>query len=230
MILTILDTETTGLDHEKNDVVEIGIVNFDTDENEIITSESILVCPKTFDDFEKTVPIHGIKKSLIDKHGIYFEEAVRKVKSYITPKTVMVAHNAEFDRGWFKKENEIFNLPWVCTKEDVKWPEHVSNNHLISIAIAHGVAVISAHRALEDCLTIARLLKRVGENHDLNKMITLAMRPKGIFVANVSFAEKDLAKESGFKWIAEKKVWQKRMFLDDVDSLKFPVIKVQEVL
>ena len=115
MILTILDTETTGLDHEKNDVIEIGIVNFDTDENEIITSESILVCPKVFDDFEKTVPIHGIQKSLIDKYGIYFEEAVQKVKSHITPKTVMVAHNAEFDRGWFKSEKEIFGLPWICT-------------------------------------------------------------------------------------------------------------------
>lgn len=226
MILTIIDTETTGLDHEKNDVIEIGIVNFDTDENEIITSESILVCPKVFDDFEKTVPIHGIQKSLIDKYGIYFEEAVQKVKSHITPKTVMVAHNAEFDRGWFKSEKEIFGLPWICTKDDVKWPEHLSNNHLISVAIAHGVPVVSAHRALEDCLTIARLLKRVGEKHNLSEMLTLAMRPKAIFVADVPYAQKDLAKEAGFRWVPEKKVWQKRMFLDDVASLKFKVTKI----
>ncbi len=229
MILTILDTETTGLDHDKNDVVEIGIVNFDTDENEIITSESILVYPKTFDEFEKTVPIHGIQKSLIVKYGIFFEEAVRKIKSHLTPNTVIVAHNAEFDRGWFKSENEIFNLPWVCTKEDVKWPEYLPNNHLISVAIAHGVAVVSAHRALEDCLTIARLLRRVGEKHSLNEMIKLAMRPKALFMANVSYAEKDLAKNAGFKWIPEKKSWEKRMFLDDVNLLKFSVNKIKDL-
>jgi DNA polymerase-3 subunit epsilon len=53
------------------------------------------------------------------------------------------------------------------------------------------------HRALNDCLLIAALFDRAD---DLQSLFEFAMRPKAMFVALVSYDDRDLAKKAGFRW------------------------------
>ena len=147
----------------------------------------------------------------------------------MTHADVVLAHRAEFDKSFLEASegfNEIWGgapaKPWVCTKFHVAWPGAKSGEHLVHLALAYGVGVLAAHRALTDCDTIARILTRVKEQgHDLQALIGDAMKPRQRVQALVSFEQKDLAKEAGFAWDPQGKRWTRECTADEVLKLKF---------
>jgi DNA polymerase-3 subunit epsilon len=112
--------------------------------------------------------------------------------------------------------------------DDVTWPRASTSQSLIAIALAHGVGVSHAHRALTDCDILARLLERVAETHDVEAMLVKAMRPKKKYRAMVSFDTNQLAKERGFRWSPEEKIWWRKFVPEDVPGLQLP-FELQEV-
>jgi DNA polymerase III epsilon subunit-like protein len=94
-------------------------------------------------------------------------------------------------------------LKWLCTLVDFTFPQQTrQGENLVHLALNHGIAVSSAHRALTDCQLIAALFDRMD---DLEGMINKADRPKALYKAQVPFEKKYLAKAAGFKWNADKK-------------------------
>jgi len=67
---------------------------------------------------------------------------------------------------------------------------------------------------------IAALFDR-AEN--LEEMITQASRPKAMFVAMVSYDDRQLAKDAGFKWDGQSKQWTRKMVIEEASVLGFPV-------
>jgi len=95
--------------------------------------------------------------------------------------------------------------------------------NLVHLALAHGIGVSLAHRALADCQLIAALFDRMD---DLQSMFRWAMRPKGRFVAQVSYDDRNIAKEHGFRWLPERKTWERTMAISDTELLPFAVKQV----
>jgi DNA polymerase-3 subunit epsilon len=94
-------------------------------------------------------------------------------------------------------------------------------------ATAIEVACASAHRAMADCDLLARLFTRVAEmGADLDDMLAHGLRPKATFQALVSYESNHLAKTAGFRWNAEKRVWARKMAIEDAAALPF---KVREI-
>lgn len=223
MKLSILDTETTGLDPRKDFLIEVAVVNFDTQIKDIIDCRSLVInqdLPADIDGFEYAQGVHGISRETLENYGHTMANAEGLILEAVLRSDAILAHNAEFDRQWLVNTG-IHDMPWVCTQNDIKWPRIEHGKSLAATALAHGVGIVSAHRAIEDCLTIARLLKRVAESQDLDAMIAHAMRPKAKFKALVGFADKELAKRAGFRWDAEQKIWSRTMAIDDVAGLPF---------
>jgi DNA polymerase-3 subunit epsilon len=100
----------------------------------------------------------------------------------------------------------------------------------VSIALAHGVAVTSAHRAINDCLLLARLLERVDEDVDdlLHLALQRASRPKAEFIARTAYKDKDLVKAAGFHWNGT--VWSRYMAVEDAEKLPFDVVTVEKAI
>lgn len=149
---------------------------------------------------------------------------------------LIVAHNAEFDKKWFGiaiKGRSVLPtlrnangqpLSWVCTCSDFEWPHQIrSGQSLVELALAHGIGVSTNHRALTDCQLIAALFDRM---ENLQAMFDRALRPKACFKALVSYDEKDLAKQAGFKWLAERKSWERIMAVEDTKELPFKVKQI----
>jgi DNA polymerase-3 subunit epsilon len=142
-----------------------------------------------------------------------------------------MAHRADFDRGFIAADAPKLaaRLPWVCSKYDVEWPSCKVGASCVEMALSHGVPVVSAHRALTDCMLIASTLAEVSKAHDVEAMIRLAMRPRALFaVADRSFDEtrNTQARELGFKFNRPEKRWEKRMSVDATEGLPFAVEEV----
>lgn len=216
----ILDTETSGLD-DSAELIEIGAILYSVT-NQCSLIEFAALLPATSNDAE---PINRIKVAALREMSIIGEKT-SFLLDLINASDCLVAHNAEFDAGVLKRWSQFFgaDLPWLCTMSDFKWPLATrEQGSLINLALDHGIGVASAHRALTDCRLISALFDRMG---DLQGMFRVAMRPKAIFQALVSYDDREKAKQAGFKWNGSDKTWTRSLALEDAEQLEFPVRKV----
>lgn len=136
---------------------------------------------------------------------------------------VILAHRSDFDRSFVPLSIRDAK-PWVCTKFHVQWPKGKLGDALVPLALAHGVGVVHAHRAMSDCDTLARILTRVHEmGNSLPELIVKAMRPRKRVVALVSYDDREKAKQAGFAWDPQKREWWRDMPVEEIGGLGFEV-------
>jgi DNA polymerase-3 subunit epsilon len=151
-----------------------------------------------------------------------------KVAGYIAAAHYVAAHRAEFDRGFVepavRSAGYTIATTWVCTKTDFDWPGVGRGDHLTHLALAYGLGVASAHRAMADVDAMARILSRVHEmGHPLVDLFKRAARPKKRFVAMVPYEQRQLAKDAGFLWNDKARQWERSMPPEDTTNLGFRV-------
>lgn len=213
----IVDTETTGFESE-DEVIEIAAVVYDLNHKAMTSAWSTtLQTERPNGAFE----VNGIPDGI----GLTQRSSAATHLSRLAMScSVIVAHNAEFDRGWLP---EIASCEWVCSFHDMVWP--VRPGKLVEMALAMGLGVASAHRALDDCLTLVRMMDRLGETRDLrewmDECLVRAREPKLRVVANVPFAQREMPKAAGFRWDAQAKQWWKQMRASELAAatFEFPV-------
>ncbi len=218
----LLDLETTGIDPKVDRVVEIGMVLYSLEFHTILRCMSAVVDAGIGN---AAVAVNGIPATAL-VGGLSEADAFGYVQEWMACADVVLAHNAAFDLS-FLPEALRTTLPVVCTMSDVQWPRSCSSKGLTAIALAHGLGISHAHRALTDCLTIARLLERAHElGADIQAMLARAMVPKSRFVALVSYDNRGEAKSAGFQWDPLRKVWHRMMVPSDAAKLPFAVREV----
>lgn len=221
----IIDTETNGLE-DTAQVIEVGAVLYSV-ENQCSLQEMSTLLPALKNAAE---PINRIKVTALAEIELTrcVSFAMELLFAMSKAADVYVAHNSEFDSKKVFGDTRFLplaSLPWVCTMSDFKWPLATKEQgSLINIALDHGVGVASAHRALTDCRLIAALFDRMA---DLPAMFEVAMRPKGLFQACVSYDDRELAKQAGFRWYPESKQWKRSMAIADTHALPFRVAQIE---
>lgn len=212
----IVDTETNGLDPSVHDVIEVGAVLWSVEHSCMVEVYSGLRGAKHND----AAHVNGIKPVLL-AHA--HDEALDTVRAMANDVDAYVAHNAEFDAA-FLAPFGFRDKPWICTIEDFLWPVKSSSMSLVSVALAHGVGVVAAHRAVNDCLIIARLFERLGDAAPrlISEGYRRAIRPKATVIAKVDYKHRNKAKDVGFRWDDQGKRWWRRMAIEDAKELPFP--------
>ena len=97
----VLDTETTGLDHENGDrIVEIGIVELN---NHIKTGKIFhyYINPERVSDI-KAEKIHGLSKEFLSDK-LKFSEIAEELVEFMSDSNIII-HNAKFDLGFLNAE------------------------------------------------------------------------------------------------------------------------------
>lgn len=218
----IIDTETSGLTDD-DEIIEIGCVLYSV-KNQCSLLEFSTLLPARKNDAES---INRIKVAALDEMSTVGEKT-SIIVDLLSVTDCFVAHNAEFDRAVLSRWSQFFGdgIPWLCTMADFKWPQATrEQGSLINLALDHGVGVASAHRALTDCRLIASLFDRMP---GLQSMFEVAMRPKGLFQAMVSYDDRELAKQAGFKWNGVNKSWTRQLALEDAEKLVFSVRRLDQ--
>jgi len=221
--ILILDTETTGLDNENDDCLEVGSILFNVKSRSVLAQQSFLL-PVDINNAEK---INNIPAE-ITRLPQPLSEAIKYFESLVRVSDVIVAHNAEFDKKWFglNKLPQI-EKQWICSMDDITWPadrQLKTRPSVRDLALAYGVPVWNAHRALTDCIYLSEVFKRCSE---LEKLLIRALEPKVLLRAEISYEERHLAKKAGFRWNdAIKGAWSRKMSHRDMQKLEFPVHEV----
>jgi DNA polymerase III subunit epsilon len=221
MLLLILDTETTGLDPAHGELIEIAAILYSVDQQCVLQQVSTLLPIEA--ETNAAEFINQISVSAAQATDKTIADAIcRLINLWGKQADHLVAHNAEFDRKWMENHpflGELYGREWLCSCHDFTWPkQHRSGQKLIDLALAHGIGVSSAHRALTDCQLIAALFDRLP---DLAQRIDRAASPKHLVQALVSYDDRHLAKEAGFTWSAKEKQWVRRLTLTEIDQLPF---------
>ena len=104
--IVVFDTETTGLDPRRDEVISIGAVKVRN--NRIVTSETFEIFLKTTQTISKeSIEIHGIRPCDLD-HAIEPKEGIRKFLEFIGPRP-LVGYYLEFDVAMINR----YLKPWL---------------------------------------------------------------------------------------------------------------------
>ena len=222
-IFSIIDTETTGLDSQKDHCLEGGAILFHVSTRSVLAQQSFLL-PVEVNGAE---PINRIPAE-ITRLSQPWQEGLRLFQALLASADLIVAHNASFDRQWFGKAPlPSINKPWICSMEDINWPSELNLKNRPSVrdlALAYEVPVWSAHRALTDCIYLAEVLRRCL---DLETLLIHALEPRLLMRANVSYEDRHLAKNAGFRWNDPiRGAWTRRLSQREIKGLLFAVEEV----
>lgn len=218
--LLIVDTETSGLDPASGKCLEVGAVLFDVPHRAVLSQLSFLL-PASANPARH---VNGIDPA-VTRLEQPWRQSLQMLAAMVSGADAVLAHNAAFDRQWFGIEPlPALDLPWICSMDDIRWPDdrHLKPRPSVqALALAYGVPVWAAHRALTDCIYLVQVLERCEQ---LEQLLVEAQEPRQLFCAQLPYAERFRAKQAGFRWndpVAG--AWSRRLSEREARSLPFPV-------
>jgi len=218
--ILILDTETTGLDENKDDVIEIGCILFNVSSRSVLSQVSFMF-PVSTNDAEA---INGISAEVSNIHQPW-EDGLNFFLKLVDCADIIVAHNVEFDKKWFGKGRlPELDKNWVCSLEDINWSFKKTlkaRPSVTDLALSFSIPVWSLHRALSDCFYLAEVFKKC---ENLESMLVKATEPRFLYKALVNYEERFLAKKAGFRWNSPiEGAWTRKLTVEQALDLDFKV-------
>jgi DNA polymerase-3 subunit epsilon len=223
--LLLLDTETTALSPAEGQCLEVGAVLFHVPSRTVLSQVSFLL-PAASNPAEA---INGIPAAAT-RLPQPWQAGLACFEALVAATDAVLAHNAAFDRQWFGHGLlPALAKPWICSMDDIRWPpeRHLrARPSLRDLALAYGVPVWAAHRALTDCTYLAQVFERCAE---LETLLQAALEPRQLYKACLSYDERHLAREAGFRWNEPVSgAWCRRLSQREVEALPFSVQPVEE--
>lgn len=159
----VVDVETTGGKQPQHRITEIGAVKMIN--GEIVDKWSSLINPQRH--ISKFITkLTGISNEMV-KDAPLFSEVVDSLSEFMQ-NCVFVAHNVNFDYGFFKQEfqrlDRNFSMPKLCTVREMR--KHfpgLKSYSLGNLCETYGISLEHHHRALCDAEAAAVLLKMIHQ-------------------------------------------------------------------
>lgn len=226
----VVDTETTGVNPDKDVIIELGMVLFEFDP----TTGRIGRIIESFDQLEdagfpippESTTVHGITDEMVA--GQKIDDA--SVAKFLERVSLVIAHNSKFDRVFLEKRLAIFEtLPWGCSYAQVDWRgEGIGSAKLDYISYQYGF-FYEAHRAEGDCYALLEVLQQPLPQSGVLvlKFILdrLAQKSYQIFAIGSPFETKDVLKARGYRWDGAKKCWHTTVDGDEAIKVEVAWLK-----
>lgn len=200
----ILDVETSGLDPDKDRILELSFVIFQYDP---VTGRvgSIRDAYEGLEDpgfplSDATKRLTGLTDEMLKGKSVDRARIVAALEQV----SLVIAHNAGFDRKFC--ENllpEFAQKAWACSMADVPWKEYgYASSALEYIAYRAGV-FYSGHRALIDTQVALHILATPVVTATLPMSELLSRVDQGlvrVWAERSPYDMKDLLKKRGYRW------------------------------
>jgi DNA polymerase III subunit epsilon len=214
MLLLGLDFETTGFDFEKDRIIEIGAVLWDTEIAMPVRLLSALVRhadnPRISAEITR---LTGIHQAMVEQHGVEPRKAFADLLEMAASATAVAAHNgSRLDQPMFEAELRrqdapAPSLPWIDTCLDVPFPPHITTRKLAYLGAEHGFLNPFSHRAVFDVLTMFRILTA----YPIAPILDSARQPIVMCVAQGMAERAEAPKKRGYRWRAATRRWTKAL-------------------
>jgi DNA polymerase-3 subunit epsilon len=207
-----LDFETTGLDLVNDRILEIGYIRFA--DKSIIDMRSFLI----HQDEKVLTPgaqkVSSFNIGMVNTYGYAEEPSIRTLSKAMESVDYILAHNGRsYDKIMYENACKRLGLTpveklWVDTMEDIPFDEYKFSKKLVYLAADHNFLNPYPHRAVTDVLTMLQIYFK----YDEDEAIKMALAPTvKIFALDLPFSKKDLAKDRGYKWDADARIWSLTM-------------------
>ncbi|TXN17319.1 3'-5' exonuclease [Methylobacterium sp. WL122] len=222
----LLDVETTGVDHNADAIIELGMIRF------AYTATGTVLGPvATFQGFRdpgRPIPaqithLTGITDAMVAGHII--EDA--DLRDFLDGADLVIAHHAEFDRKFCERLSPRFeHLAWGCSMSQIPWrSEGVEGTKLFYLAYQQAFW-FEGHRALDDCYALLELLEMPlprSRQRTLGLLLDTAFREtRKVWAIGAPFEAKDHLKARGYRWSSgyngKYRAWHKDVAPNQVDA------------
>jgi len=223
----VLDTETTGLDAQLDDVIELGMVLFEYAPAtgrvyRIVDAFDELRDPGRHIPAEITALTH-ITDDMVQGHHV----DAAAVETFASRATLVISHNAAFDRPFVEKTWRVFETrPWACSMSQIHWhDEGVGTQKQELIALCLGF-FYEAHRAENDCRALLHILAGtlpLTGRPVLKPLLDHAMADDfHIWAVGAPFEAKDLLRIRGYRFNngtnGKPKAWHITVMAEELDA------------
>jgi DNA polymerase-3 subunit epsilon len=203
-----LDTETTGLSSEVDEIIQICLLPFIYASSPARNHFFIIGVYPPYIGFQE--PSLPLSQEIIDLTGITMDMLIGQhlnipyIDDIIQKTDFIVAHNAAFDRPFVHKVSMKFSeKKWACSMKDIDWKGlGFESLKLVHLAADHGF-YFEPHQADKDCLAGLALLGEIsadGQSY-FQKLIMNAEKDSVTIRAEYApFEAKDILKKRGYIW------------------------------
>jgi len=219
-----VDVETTGLDHQSDEIIELAIVPFtygpDGQIYEVQQSFQRFRQPKKPISAEIT-KLTGITDEMVAGHAIDPAE----VEAFAPNAVLVIAHNAGFDRRFIERLVPSFAMKaWACSQSQIDWAGEGIEGTRLSYLVAGAGHFYDNHRAENDCLAAIELLAAplpTSKELALKRLLDAARKPSWrIWAEHSPFDLKDILKARGYRWNGDGTPYPKAWYIDVDDDSK----------
>lgn len=210
--VALVDTETTGMNADRDEIIEIGLVVVAVG----TTSGQAFEVQESYGGLEEpsapippeTTRVHGITDAMVAGQCIDDQ----RVEAMLKNVGLVIAHNAGFDRRFLEKRLPVFaGLPWACSVNEVHWYEEGFGSQKLDYILMQCGYFHEAHRAEADCLALLEVLQcpleRAGGMAMRQLLRASAQNRYRIWAVNSPFEVKDDLKALGYRWDAAMRCW-----------------------
>lgn len=206
----VLDVETTGLDFERDAIIELAMRRFRYDDHGVITH--IDRGYEWTEDPGKPIPpeiaaLTGLRDDDVVGRLIDDDAATRLLHSA----SLVIAHHSRFDRRWVERRLEdAQGLAWACSMEQIDWRSRGFDGRSLGFLLCQTGWFHDGHRASADVDAVIQLLRHPFEDGStaLSDLLERAAQPSWVVRAvGADFSVKDLLRGRGYRWDAGRKVW-----------------------
>ena len=212
-IALLVDVETTGLDHRRDEVIELGMVAFVHDaEGRIGPVVGVLnmLHEPTVEISAEITRLTGITAEMVAGQAI--DMAV--VRALLEPAEIVIAHNAKFDRAFGERLDDGFrHKAWACSVAEVPWAEIGFEGAKLGYLVNGCGWFHNGHRAVDDCHALLEVLAHeTGGGSGFVHLLGSSARTRvRVWAEYAPFDMKDVLKRRGYRWFGggdgQPKAW-----------------------
>ncbi len=200
----ILDTETTGLNHRKDEIIEIGATAFTYNDQGAIGDVTGVyggLQQPTVTIPAEITKLTGITDTMVAGQVI----DMAALRALIDPADLIIAHNAGFDRPFCEAFSPIFSdKAWACSNAEIDWSARGFEGTKLGYLIGQAGFFHDGHRAVDDCFALLEVLGRQDEAQSSTAFAELHLASQRsrvrIFAENSPYDLKDHLKARGYRW------------------------------
>ncbi|WP_375382715.1 3'-5' exonuclease [uncultured Sphingomonas sp.] len=205
-----LDTETTGLDAERDAIVELALRRFRYDDSGRIVA---LDAPHSWlEDPGRPIDpaitrITGLSNADVEGRSIDAEAATALLNSA----SLVVCHNSRFDRDFVERRLPgVRGLRWSCSMDEVDWAASGFEGRAMRWLLDQTGWFYRAHRAGDDVDALLQLLRHdLPDGTTVLSHVAAAASRVGWLVRaeGAHYERREVLKARGYAWNAARKVW-----------------------
>ena len=163
---TVIDLETSGLDPEINEILELGAIRI---RNGICTEQFSAFIQNSYPIPKEVIQLTGLNETLLHQQGIYLAQALSDLFTFLGT-DLLIGHNISFDLSFLRRACQKCRCAMPTNRSidtlDLarKQLRGIPNYKLETIAKYFSLNATKFHRVLPDCYTTHLIYQKFNEN------------------------------------------------------------------